>query len=154
MIFISYVVLLSIDRMRLCDVLMADGQPDVNCTVGVDNITSYTSTFDRLEISDQGSNPSGTFNQTELRDQARPLTYAVTELTNRSDVMMLYEDVLPGRDIPNLEFLIEPMPTPTTTVVTPTATGDMPKPTDGGTTAVSFSLFITLVALLFTSVFL
>ena len=126
-----------------------------NCTVGIENITTYTFDFDRLEISDQGGNPAGYFNQTELRMQAMSQTYAVSELVmNRDDIVMLYKEVLPGREIPNLDFLNEPIvPSPTTTVVTQTTTGGMPRPT-GGATAVSFSLFITLVALLFTSVFL
>ena len=134
--------------------MLANG-PDTNCTIGVDDISSYMSTFDRLEISDQEDNPAGTFNLTQLREQARPLTYAVTELlTNRSDIMMLYEIVLPGRDIPNLDFLNEPTPTPTISMsVSPTAS-ESPRPTEtAGTTAVSFSLFIMLAALLFTSVF-
>ena len=136
---------------------MANG-PDTNCTLGVGNISPYMSTFDSLEIADQENNPAGTFNLTQLREQAMPpLTYAVTNLlTNRSDIMMLYDIVLPERDIPNLDFLNEPAPTPTITA-TATATqtaSQSPRPTDtGGATAVSFSLFITLVALLFTSVF-
>ena len=113
------------------------------------------STFDRLEIADQEDNPAGIFNLTQLREQARPQTYAITELlTNRSDIMMLYEIVLPGRDIPNLDFLNDPTPKPTISMsVSPTASVT-PRPTEtgGGATAVSFSLFITLAALLFTSV--
>ena len=95
---------------------MAHGS-DHNCTIGVDNVSPYMSTFDKLEISDQVDNPTGDFNLTELREQARSLTYIVTELlTNRSDIMMLYGNVLPGRDIPNLDFLNEPTPSPTISI--------------------------------------
>ena len=133
-----------VDRIALCNFVMANGS-DANCTIGVDNISSYMSNFDRLEISDQEDNPAGIFNLTQLREQARPMTYAVTNLlTNRSDIMMLYEDVLPQRDIPNLDFLIEPIiPTPTTSATVAT---DMPRPTetDGATTVtVSLSSFIS-----------
>ena len=142
-----------------------------NCTIGVDNVSPYMSTFDKLEISDQVDNPTGDFNLTELREQARSLTYIVTELlTNRSDIMMLYGNVLLGRDIPNLDFLNEPTPSPTISMsvspneptplptismnVSPIAT-DTPRPRQpgGDATAVSFSSLITLAALLFTSVF-
>ena len=152
----NYTVLLSIDRIALCDFVMANGS-DTNCTVGVDNISPYVSTFNHLEISDQDGNPAGYFNLTQLREQARPLTYAVTELlTNRSDIMMLYENVLPGRGIPNLDFLDEPTPTPTVSMSATATVTDTPKPTqtgDGGATAVSFSLFIMLVSLLCASIF-
>ena len=136
-------IFFSIDRIALCDFLMANGS-DTNCTRGVDDDSSYPSNFNSLEIADQVTNPAGMFNLTQLREQARPLTYAVTELlTNRSDIMMLYENVLPGRDIPNLNFLNDPAPTPTMSMsATPTAS-DMLMPTQsGGTTAVSFSLSI------------
>ena len=172
-----FIVLLSIDRSLLCSFLMAYGS-DANCTIGVDNVSPYMSTFDRLEIADQEDNPTGDFNLTELRDQARPLIYVVTELlTNRSDIMMLYKNVLPGRDIPNLDFLIEPSPSPTISMsvssneLTPTENEPTLSPTislnvsptathtprerqpGGGATAVSFSLLITLATLLFASIF-
>ena len=133
---------------------MANGTGD--CTVGVDDITTYTSTFDGLEIADQEDNPTGTFNLAQLREQARLQTYAVTELLeNRNDIVMLYKSVLPGREIPNQDFLNEPEPTPTTSATATQTATETPRPTEtgGGATAVSFSLFITLVALLFTSVF-
>ena len=172
---------------------MANGS-HTNCTVGVDNISPYVSTFNHLEISDQDGNPAGYFNLTQLREEARPLTYAVTELlTNRSDIMSLYENVLPGCDIPNLDFLNEPTPSPTismsatatasdmlmptqsggttavlfllstaeatvipTTTIAPSSTIIVTRPTQpgNGTTAVSFSLTITLAALLLTIVFI
>ena len=79
------------------------------------------STFSHLEISDQDDSPAGYFNQTQLCKEARPLTYAVTELlTNRSDIMVLYENVLPGCDIPNLDFLNEP------TLAAPRGEANMP----------------------------
>ena len=135
-------MLLFTDSYAICNSVMANG-PDTNCTFGVDSVSPYMSTFDRLEISDQEDNPAGTFNLAQLREQARPQTYAVTDLlTNRSDIMMLYENVLPGRDIPNLDFLTAPTPTISMSV-TPTAS-DMPGPTQSdGTSTVSLSLFIT-----------
>lgn len=145
-----------IDYLEFCDFVRADG-PSTNCTIGVDNISPYNSTFDCREITDQEDNPAGTFNLTQLREQARLHTYVVTELlTNRSDIVMLYENVLPGRDIPNLDFFNEPTPSPTSSMSVNPTVSDMPRPTQtGGATsiAVSFSLFITLVASLFTSVF-
>ena len=149
-----FIVLLSIDRIELCSFLEASGTG--NCTVGVDDITTYMSSFNSLEIADQDGNPAGTFDLAQLREQASLQTYAVTELlTNRGDIVMLYEDVLPGRDIPNLDFLSEPEPTPTISAAATQTASETPRPTEtgGGATAVSFSLFITLVALLFTSVF-
>ena len=172
---------LHIDYLEFCDFVRADG-PSTNCTIGVDNVSPYNSIFDRREITDQEDNPAGTFNLTQLREQAMLQTYVVTELlTNRSDIMKLYENVLPGRDIPNLDFFNEPTPSPTSSMsvnptvsdmLRPTQTGgdgdptitmsvnptvsDMLRPTQtsGATSiAVSFSLFITLVASLFTSVF-
>ena len=139
----NYTVLLSIDRIALCDFVMANGS-DTNCTVGVGYISPYVSTFNHLEISDQDNNPAGYFNLTQLREQARPLTYAVTELlTNRSDIVMLYENVLPVRDIPNLDFLNEATPSPTMSMsATPTASNMLMPTQSGGTTAVSFSLSI------------
>ena len=146
----------SIDYLEYCDFVRADG-PSTNCTIGVDNVSPYNSTFDCREITDQEDNPAGTFNLTQLREQARLQTYVVTELlTNRSDIMMLYENVLPGRDIPNLDFFSEPKPSPTSSMSVNPTVSDMLRPTQtSGTTsiAVSFSLFITLVASLFTSVF-
>ena len=180
--------------MGLCEYLMANGQG--SCTISVGNIGTYTSSVIGLEISDQADNPGGTFNLTQLREQARPLSYVMTDLLmNRSDIMMLYNYVLPGRPIPNLDFLnvttitttttatitttvattttnttttaattITATTTTTTTItathtLTPTITTDStptPNPSDtpatnppgGGAaaTAISYSLFITLVA--------
>ena len=88
-ILYNYIVLLSIDHIALCDYVMANGS-HTNCTVGVDDISPYVSTFNHLEISDQDDNPAGYFNLTQLREQARPMTYAVTELlTNRSELIIL-----------------------------------------------------------------
>ena len=182
--------------MGLCEYLMANGQG--SCTISVGNIGTYTPSVIGLEISDQADNPGGTFNLTQLREQARPLSYVMTDLLmNRSDIMMLYNYVLPGRPIPNLNFLNDATITTTTTTVitttvattttnttttatttitaaatttttitatytlTPTITTDTtistptPNPSDtpatdspggGGATAISYSLFITLVA--------
>ena len=180
--------------MGLCEYLMANGQG--SCTISVGNIGTYTSSVIGLEISDQADNPGGTFNLTLLREQARPLPYVMTDLLmNRSDIMMLYNYVLPGRPIPNLDFLNDATITTTTTAtttvattttnttttatttitaaitathtLTPTITTDTtistptPNPSDtpatdspggGGATAISYSLFITLVTLLLASV--
>ena len=160
---------------------MADGQG--NCTIGVGNVGTYTPSNIGLEISDQVDNPTGPFNLTQLREQARPLPYVMTELLmNRSDIMMLYNYTLPGRPVPNLDFLndttINATTTTTTTTtdtigITPTtttaatdttdtigttatpSTTDIPAatpPDGGGSTAISYSLFITLAALLVASV--
>ena len=179
---------------------MANGQD--NCTIGIGNVGTYTSSDIGLEISDQVDNPTGPFNLTELREQARPLPYVMTELlTNRSDIMMLYDYTLPGRPVPNLDFLNDTTTTTETTatltatmtmttnatvttptiatptIATPTATaiattdtiGTTPTPTPtpsntpattpattppggGDATAISYSSFITLVALLVASV--
>ena len=146
----------SIDYLEFCDFVRADG-PSTNCTIGVDDVSPYNSIFDYREITDQEDNPAGTFNLTQLREQAMLQTYVVTELlTNRSDIKMLYENVLPGRDIPNLDFFNEPTPSPTSSMSVNPTVSDMLRPTQtGGATsiAVSFSLFITLAASLFTSVF-
>ena len=142
------------DRMGLCEYLMANGQD--NCTIGVDAVVNtYTPSAIGLDISDQADNPGGTFNLTQLREQARPLPYVITDLLmNRSDIMMLYNYVLPGRPIPNLDFLNDATTTTTTAATatpTPTATPTT-NPPSGGATAISYSLFITLVALLLASV--
>ena len=139
--------------MGLCGFLMANGQD--NCTIGVGNVGTYTPLDIGLEISNQGDNPTGSFNLTQLRDQARPLPYVITELlTNRSDIMMLYNYTLPGRPVPNLDFLIDA--TGTTTTATPSAsviaTPTPATPGGGGSSAISYSVFITLVALLLASV--
>ena len=142
--------------MGLCEYLMANGQGD--CTIGVGNVSTYTSSDIGLEISDQVDNPTGPFNLTQLRYQARPLPYVITELlTNRSDIMMLYNYTLPGRPVPNLDFLIDA--TGTTTTATPSASVTAsPTPTTpgggggGGSSVISYSMFITLVALLLASV--
>ena len=109
-------LLLSLDRFEICRDLMVNGS-HTNCTVAVSNVTSYMSTFDELEISDEIDNPSGVFNLTQLRQQAELLPYETTRLLMDSDIMMLYGNVLPGRAIPNLSFLndttvnsIEPSP--------------------------------------------
>ena len=97
-------ILFFADRMALCEYLIANGQD--NCTIGVGNVGTYTPSNIGLEISDQVYNPTGPFNLTQLREQARPLPYVMTDLLrNRSDVMMLYNYTLPGRPVPNLDFL-------------------------------------------------
>ena len=107
--------------MGLCEYLMANGQG--SCTISVGNIGTYTSSVIGLEISDQADNPGGTFNLTQLREQARPLPYVMTDLLmNRSDIMMLYNYVLPGRPIPNLNFLNDATITTTTIATTTVAT--------------------------------
>lgn len=180
---------------------MANGEG--SCTISVGDVGTYTPSDIGLEISDQVDNPTGPFNLSQLREQARPLPYVMTDLlTNRSDIMMLYNYTLPGRPFPNLDFLndrtttettatmtitinatatLTPSTTtttaPTTTATTtapPTAatttviattdtigttptpsTSDTPAttpPGGGGATAISYSFFITLVALLVASV--
>ena len=179
---------------------MANGQD--SCTIGVGNVAIYTPSSVGLDISDQVDNPTGTFNLTQLREQARPLPYVMNNLLmDRSDIMMLYNYVLPGRPVPNMDFLNDtttgttPMPstsTPSTNLPgstptpsasdtpstnppgstpTPSASdtpstnppGSTPTPSTsntpsttpsggGGAAAVSYSLFITLVALLLASV--
>ena len=92
------------DRMGLCEYLMANGQG--NCTIGVGNVGTYTPSDIGFDISDQVDNPTGPLSLTQLREQARPLPYVMTELLmNRSDIMMLYNYTLPGRPFPNLDFL-------------------------------------------------
>ena len=177
--------------MGLCEYLIANGQG--SCTIRVGNIDTYTPSVIGLEISDQADNPGGTFNLTQLREQARPLPYVMTDLLmNRSEIMMLYNYVLPGRLVLDLDFLDDATitTTATTTVattttnttttatttitaatttttitathtLTPTITTDTtistptPNPSDtpatnppggGAATAISYSLFITLVA--------
>ena len=138
--------------MGLCEDenLMANGQG--NCTIGVGNVGTYTPSNIGLEISDQVDNPTGPFNLTQLREQARPFPYVMIDLlTNRSDIMMLYNNTLPGRPVPNLDFLDDT--TGSTTDTPPTSdTTTSPPGGGGGATAVSYSLFITLVALLLASV--
>ena len=92
------------DRGDLCDSLNSDGL--VNCTKGVDDIGSSTIPTVGAEINDQVDNTAGIFNLTQLREQARSVPYVMTSLLmNRSDIMMLYEYVLPGHPVPNLDFL-------------------------------------------------
>lgn len=140
-------LLFSIDRTALCDNLMANGSNP--CTIGVNNTGSYTSTFTDLEISEQVDNQVGPFNLSQLRDQAAQLPYVLTSLLmDSNDTRMLYGNVLPGREIPNLSFLnATPSPTmPTDTDPT------MPPGGDDGAAAISFSLCITMVALLLATV--
>ena len=109
------------------------------------------STFDDLEVSDQIDNPSGVFNLTQLRQQTEPLPYEATRLLMDSDIMMLYGNVLPGRAIPGLSFLNDTTVNP----IEPSDTQRTMRPggDDGdGATAISFSLFTMLAALLFASV--
>ena len=129
---------------------MANGL-NTNCTVAVFNVTSYMSSFNNLEISDQVDNPSGYFNLTQLRQQAEALPYVATELLMDSDIMMLYGNVLPGYAIPNLSFLNDTTGDPTEPSETPST---MQPGGDGGdgAAAISFSLFTMLAALLFASV--
>ena len=102
---------------------MANGS-DSNCTIGVGNVGSYLTSFDCPEIVDQINNPSGSFNVSQLLQQARQLPYVVTDImSNRSDIMMLYSAVLPGRPVPDTSFLYESNTIPTTcTSVTPMPT--------------------------------
>ena len=138
----------------MCDSLNSDGL--VNCTNGVNNIGNSTTPTVGAEIDNQVDNTAGTFNLTQLREQARSFPYVMTDLlTNRSDIMMLYEYVLPGRSVPNLNFLAEPTPSLTTSFVVPSATVTTASPTPtetGGSAAISYSLFITLAALLLANV--
>ena len=95
---------------------MANGS-DSNCTIGVGNVGSYLTSFDCPEIVDQINNPSGSFNVSQLLQQARQLPYVVTDIMlNRSDIMMLYSAVLPGRPVPDTSFLYESNTIPTTSV--------------------------------------
>ena len=140
----SCILLFSIDRTALCNNLMADGSNP--CTIGVNSTGSYTSTFTDLEISEQVDNPVGPFNLSQLRDQAAQLPYVLTSLLmDSNDTRMLYENVLPGREIPNLSFLNDT----TNSTTMPTDTDPTMSPGDGGgAAAISFSLGIILVALL------
>ena len=167
-----------------------------NCTNGVNDIGTSAPPTVGLDISDQVNNTAGTFNLTQLREQARSVPYVMTSLLmNRSDIMMLYEYVLPGRPIPSLDFLIDatgiaiatsatvspsvspstiasdtpsntplisamsstpnvpPSPTSVTQLSTPSTTAtSTPVPSNtppqSSATAVSHSLFITLISLL------
>ena len=179
--------------MSLCEFVMADGQD--NCTNGVGDIGTSTLPTVGLDISDQVNNAAGTFNLTQLREQARSFPYVMTDLLmNRSDIMMLYQYVLPGRPVPNLDFLndaiditiatpsvspstittdtpsntqsntpsntplisatsstanVPPSPTSITPSTTATSTpAPSNTPSQNGATAVSRSLFITLISLL------
>ena len=140
------------DRVDLCNLLNSSGR--VNCTNGVGNFGNSTLSTVGLEISDQVDNTAGTFNLTQLRYQAGSFPYVMTNLLkNRSDIMMLYQYVLPGRPVPNLDFLDEPTPVTTSAVPSATVTLPTPSPTPtGGAATISYSLFITLAALLLASV--
>ena len=133
---------------------MANGSD--NCTIGVGNIGTYMSNFTYLDIADQINNPAGTFNLTQLREQAQSLPYVMNNLLmDRNDIMMLYNYVLPGRPVPNLDFLNVTTTTTTTTTTatpTPTVTPVTSPPGGGGAAAISYSLFITLVAVLLASI--
>ena len=95
---------------------MANGS-DSNCTIGIGNVGSYLTSFDCPEIIDQINNPSGSFNVSQLLQQARQFPYVVTDIMlNRSDIMMLYNAVLPGRPVPDISFLYESNTIPTTSV--------------------------------------
>ena len=112
---------------------MADGQD--SCTIGVGNVATYTPSSVGLDISDQAGNPTGTFNLTQLREQARPLPYVMNNLLmDRSDIMMLYNYVLPGRPVPNLGFLND-----TTTGTTPTPSSSSSTNPSGSTPTPSAS---------------
>ena len=146
----SCILLFSIDRTALCDNFMADASNPM-CTLGVNNITnSYASTFTDLEISEQDDNPAGSFNLSQLQDQARQLPYVLTSLLmDSNDTRMLYGNVLPGREIPNLSFLND---TTNSTTMPPDTDPTMSPGGGGGAAAISFSLCITMVALLLATV--
>jgi len=136
---------------------MANG-PNANCTTGVGDIMPYMSSFlNNLDIVDQVNNPAGSFNLTQLRDQAGQLPYVATELLNMSDIRMLYNNVLPGRPVPSPSFSVTITPTTavSTATATATATATSTTPTittQAGAATVSFSLLTTLVGLLLASV--
>ena len=95
---------------------MANGS-DSNCTISVGNVGPYLTSYDSPEIIDQINNPSGSFNISQLHQQAKQLPYVMTDIVmNRSDIMMLYSAVLPGRPVPDTSFLYESNTTPTTSV--------------------------------------
>ena len=130
--------------MGLCEYLMANGQG--SCTISVGNIGTYTSSVIGLEISDQADNPGGTFNLTQLREQARPLPYVMTDLLmNRSDIMMLYNYVLPGRPIPNLDFLNDATITTTITTATTTVATTTTNTTTTATTTITAAAAATTI---------
>ena len=132
-------LLLSLGHFEICCDLMANGS-HTNCTVAVSKVTSYMSTFDDLEISDQIDNPSGDFNLMRICQQAEPLPYEATSLLMNSDIMMLYGNLLPGRAIPDLSFLNDT----TGNSIEPSDTQPSMPPggDDGdGATAILFSLF-------------
>lgn len=150
-------IITSIDRMSVCALLRANGS-STSCTVGVQDISSYTSTYNQLEIADQVTNPAAVpngFNTSQLRYQARQLPYVLTEVLNRIEAKMLYNNVLPGRPEPDLGFLNDSIVAPTTTVTATITITDMPTMTPrgggddgGGDITVSFSPLTTLVAFL------
>ena len=95
---------------------MANGS-DSNCTISVGNVGPYLTSYDSPEIIDQINNPSGSFNTSQLHQQAKQLPYVMTDIVmNRSDIMMLYSAVLPGRPVPDTSFLYDSYTTPTTSV--------------------------------------
>ena len=108
-------MLISIDRAALCDFLVANGS-DTNCTIGVSNVAPYLTSFDCPEIIDQLNNPTGSFNISQLHQQARELPYVMTDVLNSSDIMMLYGAVLPEHPVPNIKFLYDNVTLPTTSV--------------------------------------
>ena len=108
-------MLISVDRIALCDFLVAN-ESDTNCTIGVGNVASYFTSFNCPEIIDQLNNPTGSFNISQLHQQARQLPYVMTDLLNSSDIMMLYNAVLPEHPIPNIKFLYDNVTTSTISV--------------------------------------
>lgn len=84
---------------------MANGS-NSDCTIGVGNIGSYLSLFNDLGIDDQVDNPAGSFDTSELYNQARQLPYVMTDLLNRNDMMMLYTAILNVSDITPISSLM------------------------------------------------
>ena len=130
MIALAFAMLFSTDRTAICDLLKANGS-NSNCTTDVGIVGQYLRVFNCLDISDQVNNPTGSFNTSQLRHQARQLPYVMTDLLNRDDVMLLYSVVLPRYSVPDISFL-------NAVDITPTANSTTKRPGGNG-----ISLYVT-----------
>jgi len=83
------------------------------------NASTCTSSFNSLDVADQGNNPAGMFNTTMLHIQAATQPYMVTDFVNMDDKnAALFVRLLPSRTIPDTDFTSIPIPT-TTPSLTP-----------------------------------
>ena len=105
-------MLFSTDRTAICDLLKANGS-NSNCTTDVGIVGQHMREFNCLDISSQANNPTGYFNTSQLRHQAKQLPYVMTDLLNRDDIMLLYSVVLPRHPVPDISFLNPVDNTPT-----------------------------------------